>query len=186
MHSRNQNLVLPAIIRKDYFPCAMIYHVGSPSRDLRPTVGSRNRREEHPVRHEKHYYLRSHRSKLIKILSQPSWKLQNPLVPNSFPVIQNACKQIMTTLTWLVTGCPPGFGEELVQNILDRGDNVIATFQGSKDRIKYLKDAGAATLSLDLTASRFDWEEFIVSTNLGQPTPTIDWSDKYTTVFMTW
>ncbi|TGO30960.1 hypothetical protein BPAE_0002g00510 [Botrytis paeoniae] len=79
----------------------------------------------------------------------------------------------MTTLTWLVTGCSPGFGEELVQNILDQGDNVIATFQGSKDRIKYLKDTGAATLSLNLTASRF-WM-------IGKPTATIDWSDKYTT-----
>ncbi|TGO73835.1 hypothetical protein BELL_0328g00160 [Botrytis elliptica] len=143
----------------------MVYHVGSPSRDVRPTVGSRNRREEHPVRHEKHYYLRDYRSKLIKFRLNPrrNYKIH-------------------------FTGCSPGFGEALVQNILDRGDNVIATFQGSKDRIKYLKDAGAATLSLDLTASRFwfDWEEFIVSTNLGQPTPTIDWSDKYTTVFMTW
>ncbi|KAF5879536.1 putative short-chain oxidoreductase protein [Botrytis fragariae] len=61
----------------------------------------------------------------------------------------------MITFTWLVTGCSSGFGEELVQNILDRGDNIIATCQGSKDRIKYLKDAGAITLSLDLTASRF-------------------------------
>ncbi|KAF7937839.1 uncharacterized protein EAE97_007635 [Botrytis byssoidea] len=60
----------------------------------------------------------------------------------------------MTQLTWLITGCSSGFGEELILSVLARGDRAIATTRGSTDRIKHLKDAGAATMSLDVTDSQ--------------------------------
>jgi NAD(P)-dependent dehydrogenase (short-subunit alcohol dehydrogenase family) len=60
----------------------------------------------------------------------------------------------MSQLTWLITGCSSGFGEELILSILSRGDRAIATTRGSTDRIKHLRDAGAATMSLDVTSSQ--------------------------------
>ncbi|TGO16414.1 hypothetical protein BTUL_0028g00140 [Botrytis tulipae] len=60
----------------------------------------------------------------------------------------------MTQLTWLITGCSSGFGEELILSVLARGDRAIATTRGSTDRIQHLKDAGAATMSLDVTDSQ--------------------------------
>jgi NAD(P)-dependent dehydrogenase (short-subunit alcohol dehydrogenase family) len=62
----------------------------------------------------------------------------------------------MTQLTWLVTGCSSGFGEVFVQRILARGDRVVATARGDVARLASLKDAGAAVLSLDVTASQAD------------------------------
>jgi len=60
----------------------------------------------------------------------------------------------MAQLTWLVTGCSSGFGEELIHAILARGDKAIATTRGPVSRISNLKDAGASTYSLDVTASQ--------------------------------
>ena len=60
----------------------------------------------------------------------------------------------MTQLTWLITGCSSGFGEELVESVLKRGDKAIATNRGSVDRLKHLHDLGAATLELDVTADQ--------------------------------
>ncbi|PQE06912.1 hypothetical protein CJF30_00011313 [Rutstroemia sp. NJR-2017a BBW] len=60
----------------------------------------------------------------------------------------------MSQLTWLITGCSSGFGEELILSILARGDRAIATTRGSTNRIKHLRDAGAATMSLDVTSSQ--------------------------------
>ena len=60
----------------------------------------------------------------------------------------------MTQLTWLVTGCSSGFGEELVKSILRRGDNAIATCRGSVDRLKSLHDLGAATIELDVSSDQ--------------------------------
>ena len=60
----------------------------------------------------------------------------------------------MTQLTWLITGCSSGFGEELVKAILKRGDNAIATGRGSVDRLKALHDLGAATMELDVTSDQ--------------------------------
>ncbi|KAF2108973.1 hypothetical protein BDV96DRAFT_586312 [Lophiotrema nucula] len=60
----------------------------------------------------------------------------------------------MTQLTWLVTGCSSGFGEVFVRSILARGDRAIATARGDVARLALLKDAGAAVLSLDVTASQ--------------------------------
>ncbi|KAJ5522780.1 hypothetical protein N7513_013353 [Penicillium frequentans] len=60
-------------------------------------------------------------------------------------------------LTWLVTGCSSGLGDAFVRAILDKGDRVIATARPSKgvsgtDRLASLKEAGAATLELDVLA----------------------------------
>lgn len=60
----------------------------------------------------------------------------------------------MPQLTWLVTGCSSGFGEVFVKRILARGDRAIATTRGDTARLAELKDAGAAVLSLDVTASQ--------------------------------
>ena len=60
----------------------------------------------------------------------------------------------MTQLTWLVTGCSSGFGEAFVRSVLARGDRAIATARGDVARLGQLKDAGAAILSLDVTASQ--------------------------------
>ncbi|KAJ5712681.1 hypothetical protein N7493_009149 [Penicillium malachiteum] len=64
-------------------------------------------------------------------------------------------------LTWLVTGCSSGLGEAFVQAILAKGDRVIATARPSNgisgaDRLTSLKEAGAATLELDVLASQED------------------------------
>ncbi len=58
----------------------------------------------------------------------------------------------MNQLTWLITGCSSGFGEELAKSILKRGDRVIATTRGSVDRLKYLQELGVATFELDVCA----------------------------------
>ncbi|TVY82485.1 putative oxidoreductase [Lachnellula suecica] len=54
-------------------------------------------------------------------------------------------------LTWIITGTSSGFGEIFVKQILARGDKVIATAR-SLSKIQHLKDAGASTLELDVTA----------------------------------
>jgi len=56
----------------------------------------------------------------------------------------------MPKLVWLVTGCSSGFGEQFVLDIVARGDSVIATGRNF-DKIKHLKEHGAAVLKLDLT-----------------------------------
>ncbi|KAJ5522067.1 hypothetical protein N7527_006182 [Penicillium freii] len=60
-------------------------------------------------------------------------------------------------LTWFVTGCSSGMGEGLVRAILAAGDQVIATARARNsdalDRIAPLKEAGAAVMELDVTAS---------------------------------
>jgi NADP-dependent 3-hydroxy acid dehydrogenase YdfG len=59
----------------------------------------------------------------------------------------------MPQLTWLVTGCSSGFGEQFVSSILARGDHVIAT---GRDILKLqnLKEAGASILQLDITSTQ--------------------------------
>ena len=57
----------------------------------------------------------------------------------------------MAPKVWLVTGCSSGFGLEFVKNIVKRGDKVIATAR-SESKIEFLKEIGAATLQLDVTA----------------------------------
>jgi NAD(P)-dependent dehydrogenase (short-subunit alcohol dehydrogenase family) len=57
----------------------------------------------------------------------------------------------MAQLRWLVTGCSSGLGETFVRSILARGDKVVATARGDVSRISALKEAGAETISLDVT-----------------------------------
>ena len=56
----------------------------------------------------------------------------------------------MAPLTWFITGCSSGFGEQFVHSILARGDQVIATAR-KPDSIAHLQEAGAAVLQLDIT-----------------------------------
>ena len=46
-----------------------------------------------------------------------------------------------------------GLGQELVKAVLNRGDKVIATARNA-DQISSLKELGAATLQLDVTATQ--------------------------------
>lgn len=57
----------------------------------------------------------------------------------------------MAPLIWLVTGCSSGFGSQIIKSILQRGDKAIATARNI-DSIAELKDLGAATLQLDVSA----------------------------------
>ncbi|PGH35599.1 hypothetical protein GX50_01580 [[Emmonsia] crescens] len=54
----------------------------------------------------------------------------------------------MAPLVWLVTGCSCGFGKELANAILARGDKVIATSR-NVDNVKF---PGATVFDLDVTA----------------------------------
>ena len=58
----------------------------------------------------------------------------------------------MPRLTWLVTGCSSGFGDQFVHAIVARGDRVIATARNATGRLQPAKDIGAAILDLDITA----------------------------------
>lgn len=62
----------------------------------------------------------------------------------------------MAPLRWLITGCSSGIGEMFVRSILARGDKVVATARGDVSRLSSLKEAGAETASLDVTASLSD------------------------------
>ncbi|PGH36665.1 hypothetical protein GX50_00527 [[Emmonsia] crescens] len=57
----------------------------------------------------------------------------------------------MAPRVWLITGCTSGFGLELCIQALNRGDKVIATAR-DVSKLTALKDAGAATLGLDVTS----------------------------------
>ena len=57
----------------------------------------------------------------------------------------------MVQLTWLVTGCSSGLGEELVYEIIVRGDRVVATARRAKERLGKLEAAGAFVLDLNIT-----------------------------------
>ena len=60
----------------------------------------------------------------------------------------------MPQLTWLVTGCSSGIGEQLVYSLLSRGEHVIASARNGKDRLQHLDNAGAKVISLDVTAAQ--------------------------------
>lgn len=66
-------------------------------------------------------------------------------------------------MTWLVTGCSSGFGEEFIHGILARGDKAIATTRGPVSRISKLKEAGAMTYSLDVTASQAEINSIVAT-----------------------
>jgi NAD(P)-dependent dehydrogenase (short-subunit alcohol dehydrogenase family) len=70
----------------------------------------------------------------------------------------------MPQLRWLVTGCSSGIGEAFVRSILARGDKVVASTRGDVSRLWSLKEAGADTVSLDVTASLSDLRSVIEKT----------------------
>lgn len=59
----------------------------------------------------------------------------------------------MSPQVWLITGTSSGFGAELVKEVIARGDKVIATAR-NVERISHMRNMGAATLQLDVTASQ--------------------------------
>jgi NAD(P)-dependent dehydrogenase (short-subunit alcohol dehydrogenase family) len=61
----------------------------------------------------------------------------------------------MAPLIWFITGCSTGFGRELVRAALNRGDKVIASARNAT-KLESLKEAGADTMPLDVTASLDD------------------------------
>jgi NAD(P)-dependent dehydrogenase (short-subunit alcohol dehydrogenase family) len=66
----------------------------------------------------------------------------------------------MTQLTWLITGCTSGLGGEFARAILGRGDRVIATGRNDAvQRLASLKEIGAATLDLDVTAPQSEIDQ---------------------------
>src|SRR3989338_4150871 len=60
---------------------------------------------------------------------------------------------------WLIIGTSTGFGREFVKSALARGEKVIATAR-NLDKIKDLKELGAKTLQLDVTADQSTLNSF--------------------------
>ncbi|MCJ1237515.1 hypothetical protein MMC14_005501 [Varicellaria rhodocarpa] len=75
---------------------------------------------------------------------------------NSSPLFQD-----MPQLTWLITGCSSGFGEQFVHSLLARGDKVIATGRQAAKKLAYLKDTGAVILDLDVTSPQSKINEVV-------------------------
>lgn len=63
---------------------------------------------------------------------------------------------------WLITGCSSGFGSEIATQALARGDTVVATARNAS-KLEHLKDLGATTLALDVTASDAEIEAVIAA-----------------------
>lgn len=64
----------------------------------------------------------------------------------------------MAPLIWLVTGSTSGIGAALVQNIVTRGDKVIASGRKVEERLGHLKSDNIALLELDIAAEAADIE----------------------------
>jgi len=60
----------------------------------------------------------------------------------------------MAPLIWLVTGTTSGIGRALTQEIVARGDKVIASGRNIEDRLGSLKSDNLALLELDISAGR--------------------------------
>ncbi|KAK0611793.1 hypothetical protein B0T14DRAFT_489030 [Immersiella caudata] len=58
----------------------------------------------------------------------------------------------MAPLVWLVTGATSGIGKAVIQEIVSRGDKVIATGRNVESRLASLKSPTLALLELDITA----------------------------------
>lgn len=59
----------------------------------------------------------------------------------------------MSPQVWLITGASSGFGAEFAKEVIARGDKVVATAR-NVERISHLRDIGAASIQLDVTASQ--------------------------------
>ncbi|KAH7129729.1 hypothetical protein B0J13DRAFT_678819 [Dactylonectria estremocensis] len=60
----------------------------------------------------------------------------------------------MTQLIWLVTATTSGLGAALVEQLVARGDKVVATGRDVERRLAHLKSDNVAILELDVTAPR--------------------------------
>lgn len=60
----------------------------------------------------------------------------------------------MTQLIWLVTATTSGLGAALVEQLVARGDKVIATGRNAVTRLEHLKSENVAVIDLDVTAPR--------------------------------
>ena len=61
----------------------------------------------------------------------------------------------MPQLTWLIVGATFGFGEALVRQLLEKGDNVIATAAQKSRQLLDLELAGATVVELDMSQSMY-------------------------------
>ena len=57
----------------------------------------------------------------------------------------------MAPLTWLVTGCSSGLGEQFVHAILARGDRIIASGRNASTKLAHLQSTSATILDLDVS-----------------------------------
>ncbi|KAF9768993.1 hypothetical protein IL306_013658 [Fusarium sp. DS 682] len=68
----------------------------------------------------------------------------------------------MAPLVWLVTGTTSGIGAALVNEIVARGDKVIASGRKANQRLSHLESDNVAILELDITAP---WNEIQANIN---------------------
>jgi len=62
----------------------------------------------------------------------------------------------MAPLVWLVTGATSGIGAAIVNEIVARGDKVIASGRKIEERLGHLKSDNFALLELNITAGQAD------------------------------
>ncbi|KAH6689857.1 hypothetical protein F5X68DRAFT_268156 [Plectosphaerella plurivora] len=62
----------------------------------------------------------------------------------------------MPSLVWLITGATSGIGASLVEQVVARGDKVIASGRKVQERLGHLKLEGLEFLELDITSSAED------------------------------
>lgn len=59
----------------------------------------------------------------------------------------------MPSLIWLITGATSGIGASLVEQVVARGDRVIASGRKVQERLGHLNLEGLELLELDITSS---------------------------------
>ncbi len=59
----------------------------------------------------------------------------------------------MAPLVWLVTGTTSGIGAALIDQIVSRGDKVIASGRNVEQKLGHLKSDNLVLLELDITAT---------------------------------
>ena len=71
---------------------------------------------------------------------------------NSFSKYFSTSQSINMPRVFLITGCSTGFGKDYVQEVLDKGDYVVATARNTKDlSFKGTNDKNYLGTSLDVT-----------------------------------
>jgi short subunit dehydrogenase len=83
----------------------------------------------------------------------PSHIHQHPfaLSPPGLPL--NLSSIIMPSLVWFITGATSGIGAALVEQVIARGDRVIASGRKVQERLGHLKLERLEFLELDITSS---------------------------------